>query len=473
MSNATPDSAVLQRKFKTPHTLVILVLFIFVAVVLTWAIPAGEFDRVKNGFGISVATPGSFHAIANKPISPLAIPDFIVEGFAKSAALFFMLLFTGGAFNIIVASGALQSCVARVAKKYASRESVFIPILTLVFALVATTQGVNTFIGFAPVTVMIARAMGFDSIVGASLILLGGAVGFSTGTLNPSTTIVAQEIVGLPLYSGIGYRWISFAVFLVITNLYLVHYAKKIRLKPELSPMYELDQADPSFAGSDLESFGPMNARKTLVLLCLLATLGIIVYGGVRLNWDLPENSMAFLWLAVAAGVCAGFAPSKIASHFVAGAKNMVGAAMIIGVARAVSGILADGLVLDTVVNALSHALMAVPAYLQAVCMYLISIVVNVFITSGSGQAAVVMPIFAPMSDLVGLTRQTAILTFNFGDGFGNYIMPTSTALMGILAATNIPYDRWMRFMWKLFLIWIAVGSVLCFIAQVMHYGPA
>jgi uncharacterized ion transporter superfamily protein YfcC len=298
-------------------------------------------------------------------------------------------------------------------------------------------------------------------------------VGFSTGTLNPSTTIVAQEIVGLPLYSGIGYRWICFFVFLLVTNLYLIRYAKKIRLHPELSPMYDLDVADTSVSDNDLDSFGDVTLRKSLVLASLVAALGVIVYGGVKLSWGLNESSAAFIWLGIIAGICAGFSPSRIASCFVAGAKRMVAAALIIGLARAVSGVLSAGLVLDTVVNGLGRALLVVPTFLQAISMYIANLVVNIFITSGSGQAAVIMPIFAPIADMVGITRQTAILTFNFGDGFCNYILPTSTALMGILGATNIPYDRWMRFMWRLFLIWVLLGSILSLIAQIINLGPA
>lgn len=209
------------------------------------------------------------------------------------------------------------------------------------------------------------------------------------------------------------------------------------------------------------------------MLVSLVAALGVIVYGGVKLNWGLNESSAAFIWLGIIAGICAGFSPSKIASCFVAGAKRMVAAALIIGLARAVSGVLSAGLVLDTVVNGLGRALLVVPTFLQAISMYIANLVVNIFITSGSGQAAVIMPIFAPIADMVGITRQTAILTFNFGDGFCNYILPTSTALMGILGATNIPYDRWMRFMWRLFLIWVLLGSVLSLIAQIINLGPA
>jgi len=476
MPTSTTKAAALlpeKKKFKAPHTLVILTAFIILAVILTWLIPAGQFDRFKNGMGILVIDPASFHIIGSQPVSLLAIPNFIIEGFMKSADLFFLLLFTGGAFDVVLTSGTLQSYVAKTAKKYSSRESIFIPLLTLIFALISTTQGVNTFIGFAPITVFIARAMGFDSIVGASIILLGGAVGFSTGTLNPSTTIVAQEITGLPLYSGIGYRCVCFVVFLVITDIYLVRYAKAVRKKPELSPMYALDKSDAAFSADDLDSFKEPDTRQKLVLLSLVATLCVMVYGGVKLDWGLKQNSAGFIWLGVIGGICAGFSPSKISSCFIAGAKRMVGAAIIIGLARAVSGVLSAGLVLDSVVYGFGNILMLAPKYLQAISMYIINIIVNVFITSGSGQAAVVMPIFGPISDMIGLTRQTAILTFNFGDGFCNYILPTSTALMGTLGATNIPYDRWMRFMWKLFLIWVAVGSVLCLIAQIINFGPA
>ena len=150
----------------------------------------------------------------------------------------------------------------------------------------------------------------------------------------------------------------------------------------------------------------------------------------------------------------------------------MLSAAIIIGLAQAISGIMTDGKIIDTVVHALASGLNVVPAILQAPAMLIANTIINVFLTSGSGQAAAVMPIMTPLADLIGMTRQTAILAFNFGDGFCNYILPTSTALMGIISASNIPYDRWMKFMWKMFLIWLAVGAVLLMAAQAMKFGP-
>jgi len=461
-----------KKIFKVPHALVIILFIVIIAVVMTWIVPAGKFPRVKNSLGLNVIVPDQFKFITSKPVNLLFIPKFIIEGFLSMADLVFLILFSGGAFDVITSSGALQAAVGKVAKKFSTKESIFIPLLTLLFALICTTQGVNTFIGFAPVTVMIARAMGFDSIVGAAIILLGGAVGFSTGTLNTSTTIIGQKLAELPLYSGIGYRAFCFVVFLIVTNIYLVRYAKKIRKNPELSPMYDLDLKDDSAANRDLNSFGEMHLRNWLVILSLFGTLLVIVYGGIKLGWGLNENSMAFLWLGIIAGVCAGFGPSKIASCFVNGAKRMMAAAMIIGLARAVTGVLTAGAIIDTVVYGLGIMLQAIPNLFQGVAMYVANTIVNIFITSGSGQATVVMPIFVPLADMVGLTRQTAVLAFNFGDGFCNYILPTSTALMGILSVSNIPYDRWMKFMWKLFLIWMVVASILILGAQLINLGP-
>ena len=184
------------------------------------------------------------------------------------------------------------------------------------------------------------------------------------------------------------------------------------------------------------------------------------------------KGAAVFLALAVIEGVLGGFGPSAISKEFLEGCKKMLGAAFIIGMAQAISSIMNAGHITDTVVHALANGLNFVPTILLGPAMLLANTIINVFLTSGSGQAAAVIPILAPLADLVGVTRQTAILSFNFGDGFCNYVLPTSTALMGIISAVNIPYDRWMKFMWKLFLIWLAVGSVMLMIAQAIHLGP-
>lgn len=460
------------KKNKVPHTLVIISMIILFATLLTWIIPAGEYNRIENAQGIEVIDPATFHYIEKAPVNPLKITNIAIDGFEKSAVLIFVILFAGAAFNVITESGALQSLIGMVSRKTKNKEIIFIPILTLIFALICTTQGVNTFIGFAPIMVMMAIALGYDSIVGAGIILLGGAVGFSTGTLNVNTTIVAQEIAGLPPYSGIGYRAFCFVVFYIITNIYLIKYATKIKKDPTLSPVYEIDQMR-SFENEDSNQFdAPLDLRKGSIIFALFAVLGIIVYGGVKLGWGLKETGAMFMWLCVISGVLAGFNPSKIAKFSVEGAKSMIGAALIIGLARTVSNILDAGKIMDTSVFFLTKSMNFVPYILRGPVMFLVNLAVNMFITSGSGQAAAIMPIFAPLADGIGLTRQVAVLAFNFGDGFCNYILPTSTALMGILGASDIPYDKWMSFMWKLFIIWIITGSALMVGAQLINLGP-
>jgi uncharacterized ion transporter superfamily protein YfcC len=452
-----------KKAFKMPHTLVI----ILAAVVLTWLIPSGEYVRVEDAAtGKKLIDPSSFHLVESTPVTPWAIMDYVVTGFSKSIDLILVILFAGGAFHMVTESGALQASVAKVARRFSSRLYIFIPILTLVFTAIGTSQGVNLFIPFVPITLMLSYALGLDSIVGVGIILLGGAIGFSTGTLQINTTLVAQEIAGLQPYSGIGYRFVCLVVFYIITNAYLIRYAMKIQKDPQLSPMYELDQQNEMKNNADLDSFGTMTWRRWAILAVVVGALGLIVYGGLNLDWEMANFAAMFLWLTVIVGLLDKKGPSAIAKGLVVGCKTMLGAALIIGLARAIAAVLSAGGIIDTIVYAMAGVLNVVPSFLQAPVMFLLNIVINCFITSGSGQAAVVMPLFLPVADLVGMTRQTAILAFNFGDGFCNYVLPTSTALMGLIGAANVPYDKWMKFMWKLFLIWCVTGCVLVSIAQ-------
>ncbi len=460
-----------KKAFKMPHTFVIIIFIILVATLMTWIIPAGQYVRIQNEAGITVIDPNQFSYIDRTPVNPLLIPLYIVNAMCSRVDLMLVILFSGGAFDLITKSGALHSTVAKVAKIFQDRLYIFIPIMTTIFALICTTQGVNQFIAFAPVTVMITLAMGLDSITGAAIILLGGAVGFSTGMLNPSTTVVAQEIAELPTFSGIGYRTVCFVVFLIVTNIYLVRYALKIRKTPSLSPMYDLDQAGGQ-KGTDLDSFGSLSARKILIIAALAAALVGIVYGSIQYGWDMPEIAATFIGLAVVVGIIDGRTPSDISRCFIDGCKKMLTAAMIIGLASAIASIMNAGNIVDTVIHALAGVLSHTPGFLMAPAMYIANTLINFVIVSGSGQAAAVMPIMVPLSDLLGITRQTTVLAFNFGDGFCNYILPHSTALMGIISAVNIPYDRWMKFMWKLFLIWAVTACIMTGIAQAIHFGP-
>ena len=462
----------MKKKFVFPNTYVIIILMMIVAVLLTWIIPSGEFERVKDEVSKqSIIIPGTFKYIENNPISLFKIPVYIMKGLAKASDIVFLVIIVGGAFNIIIETGMFQSFAGRLTKIFSNKEVLIIPVFSTIFALACTTMGVNTFIGFAPIAVIIARSIGYDAIVGVSMVALGGAIGFSTGTFNPFTTGVAQSLAGLPIFSGLGYRFVCLVVFLVVTNIYIIWYAKKIKANPEASVVYEMEQENKKIEVSE-KQHDKIEGRHYLVLLIVIACFVLLVYGSQNWKWKLQENAAMFIWMGVLSGFAYGFGPSKIAEEFTKGAKKLVYGALMIGMANGISLILTDGKILDTTVQYLGGLLVTLPSYLQAAGMFLMQLLINGLITSGSGQAAATMPIMLPVADIIGITKQTTVLAFNFGDGLSNYILPTSSALMGFIAMVGISYSNWMKFMWKLFLIWIVVGAILVIVANSINYGP-
>jgi len=462
----------MKKKLSFPHTYVIIVVLIALAVLLTWIVPAGKFPRVKNeASGQMVIVADQFKYVENQPVNPLHIPLFIVRGLIKSANIVFLVLIVGGAFNIIIETGMFQALAGKLTKRVSHRQALIIPAFTGIFALACMTMGVNTFIGFAPLAVIVARSLGYDAIVGVAMVALGGAIGFSTGTFNPFTTGVAQSLAGLPLFSGLSFRVICFVVFLIVTNIYIILYAKKVKAHPELSVVYEMELENKAQEEKE-PAHDVVQKRHYLVLLTVMACFGLLIYGSTYWKWKLEESAALFIWMGCLAGLAYGFSPNKIAKDFIAGSKKLIFGALIIGIARAIALVLDSGNILDTTVLFLGNLLIRLPSFLQAAGMFLMQLIINGLITSGSGQAAVTMPIMLPVADMIGMTRQTAVLAFNFGDGLSNYILPTSSALMGFLAIANIPYEKWMKFMWKLFLIWTLTGSILVIIANAIHYGP-
>ena len=462
----------MKKKFVFPNTYVIIILMMIVAVLLTWIIPSGEFERVKDEVSKqSIIIPGTFKYPEHNPISLFKIPVHIMKGLAKASDIVFLVIIVGGAFNIIIETGMFQSFAGRLTKIFSNKEVLIIPAFSTIFALACTTMGVNTFIGFAPIAVIIARSIGYDAIVGVSMVALGGAIGFSTGTFNPFTTGVAQSLAGLPIFSGLGYRFVCLVVFLIVTNIYIIWYAKKIKANPESSVVYEMEQENKKIEVSE-KQHDKIEGRHYLVLLIVIACFVLLVYGSQNWKWKLQENAAMFIWMGVLSGFAYGFGPSKIAEEFTKGAKKLVYGALMIGMANGISLILTDGKILDTTVQYLGGLLVTLPSYLQAAGMFLMQLLINGLITSGSGQAAATMPIMLPIADIIGITKQTTVLAFNFGDGLSNYILPTSSALMGFIAMVGISYSNWMKFMWKLFLIWIVVGAILVIVANSINYGP-
>ena len=464
---ASPEKV--KKGFKFPHSYVIIICVLLLACLMTYCIPAGQYQRYQNEEGITVVDPSTFQYVENTPVAPWRVPGEIMASAAKNATTIFSIFIIGGSFGVILATGAFEALTAKLAKIFSGRETWLIPAFTLVFGLATTTMANNQFIGFAPIGVMIAMAFGFDAIVGCGMICLGGAIGFSTGTLNVNTTVIAQQIAELVPFSGLWLRCVSFIIFWLITSAYLVRYAQRVKADPAKSTMYGYSGAGVVEA-KPLEEFQQMDRRKALVLLVVLGCFVWLISGCLKYKWGLDKVSVVFMYMAILSGLAAGFGPSRIAKEYIAGMKNMTEPAILIAMGCATPLILTEGCVLDTVVRSLAGCIGMLPGFLRAPGMYILQTVTNFFIVAGNAQAAVTMPIMVPVADMVGVSRQTAVLAFNFGDGLSNYILPHSSALMGFIGMAGIPYDRWMRFMAKLFAIWAVTAMVIVAVASAIGY---
>ena len=455
------------KKFQVPHSLAIIVVAMFLASVLTYIIPAGSFDRVVNAAKKTVVVAGSFKYIAPTPVNPLTILNYVFDGLRGAGQIIYALLCAGGGLGIVLATGMFQGAACSISKKASGKEWLVVAFLMTVFALLNIPINLNYFIPFAPLGIIIAIAMGYDAIVGISIIMLGGAVGFSCGAMNLPNTGTAQAVAELPVFSGMGYRLICMIPFLIVTIAYVLRYGAKIKKDPTKSLVYgtKLD-----FGTFDPDSMPSFEKRHIPVAIVVAGALGYMIYVAIFSSLSFKASAAIFLYMGLLSGIVYRMPVNEMCKRFCDGAKGMATTGILLGFAYAISGILSAGGVMDTVVNAMANALGFFPAIIQAPVMFFMHVIINFFVTSGSGQAAVTMPIFIPVADLVGMSRQTAVLAFNFGDGFCNFILPHAAATMGFVGCANIPFTKWFKYAIRLFAIWCAVGSVLLIIASQMGY---
>jgi uncharacterized ion transporter superfamily protein YfcC len=467
------EPTIIKKKSKVPHTYVILFTVIIIMAILTYIIPAGEYDRVKDpNTGRTVVDPASFHAVEQNPTTPFDLVQAVPKGMNAAAGIIFFIFIIGGSFQIITATGAIEAGISRVAVKLAGNDILMIPIFTIVFSIFGGTIGMaEEAIVFVPIGIALARALGYDALVGTAMVTLGAAAGFTSGFMNPFTVGVAQGISELPLFSGIAFRFVILAVMLILVNIYLLRYAKKVKADPEKSIVSELEIEE---AGHkiDLTNLPELNSRHIVALLVLAAGLAFIVYGVFSLDWYITEIATVFLAVGIIAGLVGKLGPSRIAQEFVIGARGIVFGALVVGIARGILVVMTDGYIIDSIINGLAAAIDNLPTAIAVLGMYFVQVILNFFIPSGSGQAATTMPIMAPLSDVIGINRQVAVTAFQFGDGITNSIIPTSAALMGVLSVAKIPYEKWFKFVYPVTLIWIAMGGVFLIIANIIDYGP-
>ncbi|MBP9121330.1 MAG: YfcC family protein [Ignavibacterium sp.] len=452
-------------KFRVPNTYLLIFSLLIVIAGFTWIVPGGEYERaVVNGREVVVQN--SFKYVNSNPQGFFALFIAPLKGFVEASLIIGFILIVGGAFNVLAKTDAINSLINKLARAHRSSsflQTMFIPILMFMFSLGGATFGMNEeIIPFVLIIVPICLALGYDSIIGVAIPLVGAHVGFASAYLNPFNVGIAQGIADVPLFSGIGYRIICWLISTFVAIAFLLYYVRKLSRKPEISVMYEEDnerRKNEHFEDVYSEE-NHFTGRHKLVLLSFAISLVLIVIGVISLGWYIEEIAAVFFIMGIVAGIIGGLKSDELIKSFIGGAKDLVGTALIVALARATLVISRDGHIIDTVLYNLSPFIQSSSPIFASQKMFVVQAIINFFVHSGSGQAALTMPIMAPLADLAGVSRQTAILAFQFGE-YTNIIIPTSAVTMGALSMAKVPWEKWAKWVIPLQVILMLLGLLL------------
>ena len=454
--------------------LIIFSIIILMAIA-TYIVPGGSYDRViadVNGQSKTVVLNGSFHYVENEAQGLFSVMQAPISGLEQSAEIIAFLFIVGGAFSLITRTKAIDSAIAKVVSIFKGNELLIIPIIFTLFSLGGATFGMTEeAIPFITILTPLMLALGFDSILAVGISYLGCIVGFATAMLNPFTVGIAQSIAEITLFSGVVYRSILCVITTIVGIIFLMIYARRIKKNPQLSPMYKLDEEKRKKLNKSENEEVKFTLSHKIIIASIGVCLAVIIWGVLRKGFWIPEIAAVFLITGIFAGIVGGLKADEMADAFVAGAKDMIGAAMVIGFARAIVIIAENSQIIDTILYGLSSFIGKLPSLLAACVMLPVQMFINFFVISGSGQAALTMPILAPLGDLLDISRQTTVLIFQLGDGFSNAIFPTSGVLMACLGMAGIPYSKWFKWILPLQIILFALGII--FITCAMMIGWA
>lgn len=456
------------KHLRMPNTFVLLFVLLAMIAAATWVVPGGKYEtHLVNGR--QLIDPDSFHYVASNPQGFVALMMAPIKGFVEAALIIGFVLIVGGAFAVLQKTEAIDAMIKTVAKAHRTSPAVralVIPVFVTLFSLGGATFGMaEEAIPFVLIFIPLALALGYDSIIGVSIPFVGSQVGFAAAFLNPFNVGVAQGIAGIPLFSGIGFRLIVWATVTAITIAFLLRYAARIKANPAASPTFAIDEERRrQMPHDDLAEFQGMTGRHKWVLLLFVATLITMIVGVIKYEWFIEEIAALFLAMAIAVGVVGRLSADEFIAAFLQGAKDLVTTALVIALARATVILARDANIIDSMLHGLMPLVASSSPVFAAHKMYAIQTVINFFIHSGTGQAALTMPIMAPLSDLVGVSRQTAVLAFQLGE-LSTPLIPTSGITVGVLALARIPWITWARWMIPLQLIYVVLALILLVIA--------
>lgn len=488
------------KKSRFPDSLVLIFAMIVLAQVATWLLPPGEFDFKVDEKGEATKTiePGSYKPIltetmaAARQASDPSLTDAelqerfrvvadseaprlpwyafltkILKGMQEAGDIIFFVFLIGGVIGVLKATGAFDALIGTAIRSAEKNSVLLVGGMITLFAVGSSTIGMaEEYMPFIPVLVTMCIALGMDAIVAVGIVYIGAGIGYGCAAINPFTVLIAQDIAGLEPTSGQAFRWILLFVCLAVGILHILRYVRRIQKDPSQSLVRDIDYSK----GYEMPEDTRFTGVRCGVLLTFVAGIALFVWGVAKYEWYLEQLSGIFLGIMLITALLARFSPNRVARDFCAGAAELTTAALLIGFARTIQVVLDDGLVTHTIVHGIASALDGYAPSIAATGMLVVQSACNFLIPSGSGQAYVTMPIMAPLADLLGVSRQTAVLAYQFGDGFTNMIVPTNALLMGMLGLGRIPYQRWLRFILPLILQIYLVAIIALTIAVRIQY---
>ena len=389
-------------------------------------------------------------------------------GLNEAAALIFFVLIIGAVVNIIKHTGTIDVFISMLLKRYSHSPVLLVFIFYFAFAFVATFLGLGTeFIPLIPILLLISKQLGYDRIFGIGIFMIGGDIGWATAITNPFNLQIAQSVAELPLGSGMGLRILSFAICTMVGFLFLMAYGKRVKKDPKRSIMAD----DPFILDGSISLNGAALSKKhILIAITAFVLFAAILFAVQTMGWGLVEMTGGFFTVGLCTILISRMSGDESMKAFITGLEGMLVPALIVGFARGIQVVMVEGQIIDTILFHTAELLNNMSQSMAVVGIYTFQTIFNFFIPSASGQALVSMPLITPLSDLLGISRQTAVLAFVFGDGFSNSIVPTNGVLMACIAIAGVPYEKWFKFIWPLFLVLTVVGGLILILAHHFNY---
>lgn len=462
-----------KKQIRAPHVFVLIMIMIICATALTYILPAGTYNRyVDETTGTTLVEDGSYQQIEQTPVDPFKMLQAIPNGLVDATSIVSLVLMYGGAFGIINSTRVIECGIASSIEKMRRFSVLILPVIMILFSLMGAMLGISeSCYAFIPLCIMLAKAMDYDAIVGFAIVMLANMIGFTAGPMNMYTTGIAQQIAELPLFSGIGVRIAVYILLMAITIMYVLWYGARIKKDPTRSLMYNANAAEKEETIESKYSAADFTPRKKLTMAALLLGFCGLIFGIVGLGWWEGSTIGGYLLgMSIVVAAVDGKKPNEIAQGFVDGAKGVLMGALMVGFARAIILILTEGNVIDTVLFYASQIISRTSSSVAAAVIYVFTFFFNFLVPSGSGKAAIVMPLIVPMADMAEITRQTSVLAYQLGDGPTNLFWPT--AAMAPLAMGNIPYSKWFKWYLPLTIVIFVVSIIITAVCAQMGYGP-